>query len=295
MSLYARDRFDSPAPPSWIEGVVGRCTGAGTLIAVLDSGWKGCDRDPRVRSGVALVGSEFDLSLRPSTDDLDRTGHGTACADLVLQAAPGATLLPIRVFGTRLETSLRVLLEGLSVARKAGARVINMSLATTRKEFAAPLRRACNDASADGIIIVAAKHNFASVSYPSDFECVIGAMVTPSAGEFSLLVRPNSRTDCELRRPAPLVRTLARERIRLDSNSLAAATVTGIVARIVECYPASDLKQVRMHLAHMAALSAGLPGRWQGTGSRLPEDSTSSSEDREAADPGMLRELPDRA
>ncbi len=95
----------STIPADWHHPNGGVPTGKGVVVAVIDSGWDRSSSNPRVARGVGFVNPDDDLSLRPTEDDHDRLGHGTACANLILDVAPDVEIVPVRVFGHRLETS----------------------------------------------------------------------------------------------------------------------------------------------------------------------------------------------
>jgi hypothetical protein len=111
-------------------------------VGVIDSGWDRSIDDPRVRTGVGFVGAGDELAVCRSADDQDRIGHGTAAADIVLQVAPGATVVPLRVFGRELETSPAVIIAALDWAVAHGIGAVNLSLGTARADAVAPLYRA---------------------------------------------------------------------------------------------------------------------------------------------------------
>ena len=117
-------------------------TGAGVRVAVLDTG---VDFAHPALAGRLLPGFDFvDFDNDPSeegTPDNLSFGHGTHVAGLVALAAPGATIMPLRVLDPDGEGNAWVLAEALLYAvdpdgdpsTDDGAQVINMSLGTTAR------------------------------------------------------------------------------------------------------------------------------------------------------------------
>ena len=54
-------------------------------------------------------------------------GHGTAVANIILQVAPNATILPIRVLDTNGGGDTATIITAITHARDAGAKIINLS------------------------------------------------------------------------------------------------------------------------------------------------------------------------
>lgn len=114
--------------------------GEGVRVAVLDSG---VDAAHPALAGRLLPGRDFvDNDSDPSEVlpqvGLGAYGHGTHVAALVALAAPGATILPLRVLDPSGESNIWVLAEAMLHAvdpdgipeTPDGARVVNMSLGT---------------------------------------------------------------------------------------------------------------------------------------------------------------------
>lgn len=132
-----------------------RPTGMGMVVAVLDGGFN--LRHPAIADRISPFGYDaVDLDYDPHDTGNDRdddgidgadtaVGHGTFVAAMVLDVAPDATILPIRVrddegFGTNEE-----LIRGIEYAVEAGADVINLSLegaSAKRKSVGQSLTRA---------------------------------------------------------------------------------------------------------------------------------------------------------
>ena len=252
----AGERFGPPAPfepPAWVAEELGRPTGKGILVGVIDSGWdRACD-DPRVLPGVGLVDPGDDLAMVRSDDDHDRVGHGTACIHQILRIAPDARVVPIRVFGNGLETSPGTLQAGILYAIERGVNVVNLSLGTTLEGTLHPLYAACEKARRQGIIVVAAGHNSSDWSYPAIFENVIGV----SAGRFGSAYDyryhlGDEALECQAWGvEQPVIWLGGSEQVK-HGTSFAAPNITGIVSLLLERHPGATLEQVRKLLARHA-------------------------------------------
>ncbi|GGL85457.1 hypothetical protein GCM10010840_24200 [Deinococcus aerolatus] len=144
--------------------------GRGVVVAVIDTG---LDVSHPVFAGhltapeswYDFVGQDTDPSDVSSSGG-DLYGHGTAVASLVLQVAPEARILPIRVLNATGGGTVKNLAAGVDWAVKQGAQVINLSVASgVDGELSLALERA----AAQGIYITLAAGNegFQQVAYPA--------------------------------------------------------------------------------------------------------------------------------
>jgi thermitase len=116
--------------------------GAGVVVAVLDTG---VDASHPALAGRLVTGYDFVDDDADPREEGDRSnfgfGHGTHVAGLVALVAPEARIMPVRVLNPEGMGNVWVLAEALSYAvdpdgnpaTDDGARVINMSLGTTRR------------------------------------------------------------------------------------------------------------------------------------------------------------------
>lgn len=105
-------------------------------------------------------------------------GHGTMVAGMVHLVAPGARLMPIKVFGPDGTATLSLILAGIYYAADHGVKILNMSF-----DMAAPsseLQKAVSYAVSQGMILVAAAGNEGKVTmvYPAGLHSVIGVGAT---------------------------------------------------------------------------------------------------------------------
>lgn len=232
-------------------------------MAVVDSGCDPCWRDPRILQGLDATQVH---SAAGRADDCDRIGHGTACAELILRQAEAAEILPVRIFGSRLETSVPILVRGIDLARQHGAEIIHLSLGTHLETAIGPLYAACERARRAGIVVVAAAHSGTISSYPAVFDNTLGVAVGEVPGTITNPITfagiptfcdPYRAVECVA--PAPTwVRGLAGFHPAPPTSSFAAPGVTALVVRLLEIYPRGDLDTGDLDTVR-GLLAAGVP------------------------------------
>ena len=96
-------------------------------------------------------------------------GHGTGVAGIILQVAPNATILPIRVLEANGQGDLDKVVSAIDWAVQKGATIINLSLGSTQSQ--ASLEQELKYASSKQVIVVAATGNTGdeNVTYPARF------------------------------------------------------------------------------------------------------------------------------
>jgi hypothetical protein len=180
----------------------------------------------------------------------------------VLQVAPYAEILPVRVFGDRLETSVPLLCEAIDTASRAGVQVINLSLATKRAEAIHPLYGICERVRRQGIIVVAAAHNFGGRALPAYLEPVLSVDQGPQTELLEFTFEPDAAIECTAASAGVPYAGLDGRPIRGGGSSTAVATMSGIVARLLEVSP-GDLTHVR-HLLSLTSTPAPALGSSNG-------------------------------
>ena len=165
----------------------GGSTGKGVRVCILDSGVDA--EHPFVgdlEGAVAVEVGEGDEFTVVDDSEGDLCGHGTACAGIVRSLAPECSLFSVRVLGAGFTGSGTALLGGLRWAVDQGFHVINMSLSTTKSQFATMLHEAADAAYFRRTVLVASAHNMPVESYPWRFSSVIsvGSHEEPDAQTF---------------------------------------------------------------------------------------------------------------
>lgn len=101
----------------------------------------------------------------------DPVGHGSQVAELILAAAPAARLLCAQVFVARRPVTVEVVAAGLRWCVAQGARVVNLSLGL--RDDRPPLRVACAEAVAAGVLLVASAPARGGAVYPAAYPGVL--------------------------------------------------------------------------------------------------------------------------
>jgi type VII secretion-associated serine protease mycosin len=278
-----KTQYVADAPPALARLAAERAwqsaTGAGVLVAVVDSGV-----DPgnahladAVVPGVDLVGAAGDPAGRTDT-----AGHGTAVAgqiaaralpDLdsgVVGLAPDATILPVRVYYADDDQAREQgvapdagrIAAGIDAAVAAGARVVNVSMSTPNDTPA--LADAVRRATAAGSLVVASAGNRNTSSdetdgprYPAAYDGVLavtavdvddqpagdaihGAHVDVAAPGTNVLTTFHAAGDCMLSGEG-------------SSTSFATAYVSAAAALLAERYPEETPAQWAYRLEVTAA------------------------------------------
>jgi type VII secretion-associated serine protease mycosin len=252
-------------------------TGAGVLVAVVDSGvdTRNAHLTDAVVPGVDLVG----VAGEP-TGRTDTAGHGTAVAGQiaarpypesgVVGLAPDATILPVRVYysdddqgrETGVAPDATRMAAGIDAAVAAGARVINVSMSTPNDTPV--LREAVQRATAAGSLVVASAGNRTTSSdeadgprYPAAYDGVLavtavdvddnpsadaihGAHVDVAAPGTNILTAFHAAGDCMLSGEG-------------ESTSFATAYVSAAAALLAERFPEETPAQWAYRLQVTAA------------------------------------------
>ncbi|WP_337169402.1 S8 family serine peptidase [Gemmatimonas aurantiaca] len=243
---------ESPGFLSADHGVrLGSFTGRGIGIAVVDSGLSSDGMRVRHGAGVAFRRDQSSRGIITSSDTSDRIGHGTRCALQIVHVAPDVQVIPVKVFHERLEADPSVVEHAIDWATEQGVHVISMSLATTRRDVIGPWYRACARAASRGVTLVAAASPSSEPSFPAAFDCVFGVRPARTASPFEFLFRAADRYECGAWGRAPSVDAGATEGVGV--SSLAAATMAGVIAAIIEGHAPENQQALRALLARCAS------------------------------------------
>ncbi len=144
---------------SQINGNAPLATGAGVVVAVLDTGATFTHPDLQ---GHYLTGYNAIDSMSLPWDVADgstnnEVGHGTMVAGVIARLAPQAFIMPIRVLNGDGTGTLLALVKGIHYANTHGARILNMSFNCTTQSGS--LNDALDEAETLGILVVAAAGN----------------------------------------------------------------------------------------------------------------------------------------
>jgi thermitase len=189
-----------------LEDVSLRSRGAGTVVAIVDTGvdrthpaldshmWvnshelaDGVDNDGNGLvddiDGWNFVDSNNDTAETPGDPMTTVAGHGTFIAGLVALLAPECRIMPVRAFPAEGVSDAFTVAAAVKYAADHGADVINLSLGSS--EPSALLKEALVDARARGITIVAAVGNDGNETnpqFPSSLEEVMAVAAIELSG-----------------------------------------------------------------------------------------------------------------
>ena len=196
---------------------------------------------PEVGAVSTAVGFSWDRTsrsvVRVEDADDDLFGHGTACAGIVRRTAPECGLHSVRVLGDQLLGKGEVFAAGLRHALATGARVVNLSLSTSRPDFAGLFHELADEAAFAGVVLVCAVSNTPGPSYPSQFASVVSVAANDGGDAFDLDCNPGPPV--EFGAPGIDVRVPWRggSSVVTTGNSFAAPHVAGLVALLLSKHP----------------------------------------------------------
>jgi subtilisin len=212
----------------------GGSTGSGVRVCILDSGIEpGHPSVGEIQGAWAIsIGEDGEPVVQEDAEG-DQCGHGTACAGIVRTLAPEAELYSVRVLGAGYTGSGPVLLAGLRWAIDQGFDVINMSLSTTKKQFAAVLHELADSAYFRRTVLVASAHNMPVESFPWRFSSVVSVGSHELDDPFTLFSNPVPPVEFFARGVDLDVAWLGGSTIRVTGNSFATPHVTGFCALVL--------------------------------------------------------------
>ncbi|MGH3083432.1 MAG: S8 family peptidase [Gaiellaceae bacterium] len=216
----------------------GGSTGEGVRLCILDSGveashpWVG-----HIEGAVAVeVGEDDEVTVVEDAEG-DLAGHGTACAGIVRSIAPDCSIFSVRVLGAGFTGSGTALLGGLHWAVEQGFQVINMSLSTTKSQFAGMLHEVADAAYFRRTVLVASAHNMPVESYPWRFSSVISVGSHEESDPLAFFYNPSPPVEFFARGVDVEVAWLGGGTARSTGNSFATPHMSAICALILGKHP----------------------------------------------------------
>jgi subtilisin len=242
--------------PDWAWG---GATGRGVRVAVVDSGidathpaLEGCvDVDNGIEIRFPNDGSDEVIEIVGRHDDA--FGHGTACAGIIHTLAPEARITSVRVLGAGLSGKAAVFLRGLAWAIEQRFDIINLSLGTTRRDWALPLYELCDEAYFQNCFVVTAANNVMRPSFPCVFGAVTSVACNLSTDPLRFHYNPEPPTEFLARGIDVELPWLDGTWIRGTGNSYAAPHIAGLAALIRSKHPDLRPFQVKTVLWATAA------------------------------------------
>jgi subtilisin family serine protease len=232
----------------------GGSTGAGVRVCILDSGIE-LDH-PLVgqvdRSVAVLRGDDGELRVEEDGEG-DLCGHGTACAGIVRALAPDVELTSVRVLGAGFKGGGEIMLHGLAWAIEQGFQVVNMSLSTTRAQYAERLHELADRAYFRRTVLVASAHNMPVESFPWRFASVISVGSHEVTDPLTFFYNPTPPVEFFGRGLDLDVAWLGGGTLRCTGNSFATPHIAGICALILAKHPDLTPFQLKSVLYQTAA------------------------------------------
>src|SRR5215208_8232559 len=242
-SLPAGSAESLEVPTVWPSRVTrewawGGSTGKGVRVCILDSGIElGHPLVGEIEGAVAVqVGPGDEIRVVEDAEG-DLCGHGTACAGIVRSIAPDCKVFSVRVLGAGFTGSGSALLGGLRWAVENGFHVINMSLSTTKSQFAGMLHEAADAAYFRRTVLVASAHNMPVESYPWRFSSVISVGSHEEPDPMTFFYNPSPPVEFFARGVGVEIAWLGGGTILSTGNSFATPHLSGICALVLSKHP----------------------------------------------------------
>jgi len=255
---FVKDRLHPLEQVLPLEGITedwawGGSTGKGVKVAVIDSGIDASHPAVGHVEGyceVKMDGADVRLLTEPHKDVF---GHGTACAGIIRSLAPDCELYSVRVLGAMLTAKGPQFVAGLKWAIENGMHVVNMSLATPKKEFFGVLHELADQAYFRGVSLVTAANNLPIPSFPAMFASVI-AVASHDVNDPDLFYY-NPSPPVEFGAYGIDVKVAWSKGTYMTStgNSFATPHIAGLVTRIMGKHPGLTPFQVKAILRALAA------------------------------------------
>lgn len=232
----------------------GDASGAGVVVAVVDSGIEG--DHPAVggmlRESVRVELDGDDATIVPD-EPIDAVGHGTACAGIVHRLAPEATFLSVRVLGADNRGKGLAFAAGLDWAVGQGASIINLSLSSRSESMYGTLHDLADRAYFANALLVCAANNVAVASYPSLFSSVVSVAAHDLRDPEAWFYNPRPPVEFGAYGLDVDVAWKDGGRIVATGNSFAAPHIAGLAARIRSAHPSVSPFEVKTILAATAS------------------------------------------
>jgi len=235
----------------------GGSTGKGVRVCILDSGVdQGHPLVGEIQQSVAVsLGPDDEVIVEEDTEG-DLCGHGTACAGIVRSLAPECEIISVRVLGAGFTGSGGVLLAGLRWAVEQGFDVVNMSLSTTKRQFAGILHELTDTAYFRRTVLVASAHNMPVESYPWKFSSVISVGSHEESDPLAFYYNPDPPVEFFARGVDVEVAWTGGAHIRCTGNSFATPHMSALVALVLGKHPELTPFQLKSVL-YLTSLNVG--------------------------------------
>ncbi len=216
----------------------GGSTGKGVRVCILDSGVEAGHPGVGAVDRAVAISMDDDEQVVVSDDtEGDSCGHGTACAGIIRSLAPDCTLVSVRVLGAGFTGSGPILLGGLRWAVEQGFEVINMSLSTTKRQFASVLHDLADRAYFNRTLLIASAHNMPVESYPWRFSSVVSVGSHEETDPLAFYYNPNPPVEFFAKGVDVDIAWLGGGRIRASGNSFATPHMAALCTLVLGKHP----------------------------------------------------------
>lgn len=236
---------------------MGGSDGSGVTVAIVDSG---VERDHPAVGGKLIRSvkvepgetADDDPVVTDDPDGADVVGHGTACAGIIHELAPGADLVSVRVLGPNNRTKGIVFAAGLDWAIRQGFPVINLSLSSRSDALFGLFHELADQAYFANVLMVCAANNVPGESYPSLFASVLSVAAHDRPDPAAWFYNPRPPVEFGAYGADVQVAWRGGGRIVATGNSFAAPHIAGYAARIRAKHPTVSPFEVKAILAATA-------------------------------------------
>jgi subtilisin len=229
-------------PTLTIDWLTANSTGEGVLVAVIDSGIDASHTALKGKVKRACIvhdrgKGQIECEEIPGEQSHDSFGHGSGVAGIIADIAPGAEFVSVKVLGENNTGSGEALIAGLRWALDQKIKLINMSLATTKKKFVPQLMDLCERAYVQGTILVVSKRNFGELGYPAMFSSVVSVSMEAFENKFNIVHYPENIIEYGARGENVKVVRLHDSYGFSSGTSFATPHVTGIISLLLSIFP----------------------------------------------------------
>ncbi len=242
--------LETEITPEWAWG---GSTGARVRVAVIDSGVDATHRDVGHVEGYLAIDEGADGLVFDTEPHEDLFGHGTACAGIIRSFAPECELYSVRVLGKALLGRGAVFVAGLKWAIEHEMHVVNLSLATSKKEFFGVLHELADQAYFKNLMLVTSANNMPVKSFPAMFSSVFSVASHDVNDPYRFYYNPAPPVEFGAHGVDVRVAWTDGGWIISTGNSFATPHIAGIVTQILGKHPGLTPFQMKVVLRALAA------------------------------------------
>ncbi|OMC68103.1 hypothetical protein BSK62_15090 [Paenibacillus odorifer] len=210
------------------------------IVVIIDSGIR-----------ATLIGERLidSISFQKEEQEVDRSGHGTACAIVIKSICPDSKFISISILDAEGFTSSQILREALEYCLTIDCHIINLSLSLLDEDNY-EIKEICDELLKQNKVVVSAVRNRYKLSEPAIFDSVLGVRgsLFPSPNEFWF----NSHKTIQLITDMTPVFTNPElgKYFVFSGNSKATAVGSGLVARTIMLENYADIKDIYRNLSN---------------------------------------------